>query len=328
MAEERIKDAKALIDGGRWEFAYYTVGYTVECALKSCVLARMIHTDWVFDEQVKRVDDCRTHDFTKLIYGDLTMSTITRPSGTPPFGGCPPPPSPAAPTETTTVPDEERGVMRDVSWEFYDRLSDAIGEQSHIRMAYDGKNMEIMTLGPKHERSKEWLGEFIREVALGLKIAFEPMGSTTWKRFKEKSGVESDLCYYFDQAKLQAVDENVESNDVDDYPNPDLAVEVDISPSKIDRPKIYASLKVSEIWRFKKKAIVIEQLGPNGVYLAATSSRFLHVRPDEVTRWLAGRKFRRPGDWTPRLREWIQTELKARVDAKDARPRPTRRRKP
>jgi hypothetical protein len=67
MAEERIRDAKALIDGGRWEFAYYAAGYAVECALKSCILARMIHTGWVFDEEVKKVDDCRTHEFLKLI---------------------------------------------------------------------------------------------------------------------------------------------------------------------------------------------------------------------------------------------------------------------
>lgn len=76
MAQERIKDAKALIDGGRWEFTYYVAGYAVECALKSCVLARMIHTGWVFNESVKNVADCRTHDFQKLvgiagILGDL-----------------------------------------------------------------------------------------------------------------------------------------------------------------------------------------------------------------------------------------------------------------
>jgi len=66
MVEERINDAKTLLDGGRWEFAYYAVGYAVECALKSCVLAQMIHTGWVFDEDVKKVDDCRTHNFMKL----------------------------------------------------------------------------------------------------------------------------------------------------------------------------------------------------------------------------------------------------------------------
>jgi hypothetical protein len=67
MAEERIKDAKTLIDGGRWEFAYYAAGYAIECALKSCLLARMIYTGWVFDEDNKKVDDCRVHEFLKLI---------------------------------------------------------------------------------------------------------------------------------------------------------------------------------------------------------------------------------------------------------------------
>jgi hypothetical protein len=66
MARERIKDAKALLDGGRWEFAYYAAGYAVECALKSCVLARMVHTGWVFKEK-SRIEDCLTHDFGKLI---------------------------------------------------------------------------------------------------------------------------------------------------------------------------------------------------------------------------------------------------------------------
>jgi HEPN domain-containing protein len=68
LSEERIRDAKTLLDGGRWEFAYYTAGYVVECALKSCVLARMIHTGWVFDVENKRIDDCRVHDFTKLVH--------------------------------------------------------------------------------------------------------------------------------------------------------------------------------------------------------------------------------------------------------------------
>ena len=67
MAEERIKDAQALIDGKRWEFAYYVAGYAVECALKSCLLSRMIYTAWVFDEKVKKIDDCRTHEFLTLI---------------------------------------------------------------------------------------------------------------------------------------------------------------------------------------------------------------------------------------------------------------------
>jgi hypothetical protein len=66
MAEERLRDAKALLDGQRWEFAYYTAGYAVECALKSCVLARMVYTAWVFEEKWE-AKLCLTHDFSKLI---------------------------------------------------------------------------------------------------------------------------------------------------------------------------------------------------------------------------------------------------------------------
>jgi hypothetical protein len=66
MAEERIKDAKALIRGKRWEFAYYAAGYSIECALKSCILARMVHMAWVFEERWNAAD-CRVHDFGKLV---------------------------------------------------------------------------------------------------------------------------------------------------------------------------------------------------------------------------------------------------------------------
>src|SRR5262249_49990857 len=66
MAEERIKDARALIRGKRWEFAYYAAGCSIECALKSCVLSRMIHTAWVFEERWNARDRL-THDFNELI---------------------------------------------------------------------------------------------------------------------------------------------------------------------------------------------------------------------------------------------------------------------
>ena len=50
----------------RYSFAYYVAGYAVECALKSCLLSRMIHTGWIFQEKAK-VEDCLTHDFGRLI---------------------------------------------------------------------------------------------------------------------------------------------------------------------------------------------------------------------------------------------------------------------
>ena len=67
MTEERLRDADALMTGGRWAFAYYVAGYAVECALKACLLKRMVFTGWVFDESAKKVDECRTHDFATII---------------------------------------------------------------------------------------------------------------------------------------------------------------------------------------------------------------------------------------------------------------------
>lgn len=67
MAEERIKDAQALLDSKRWEFAYYAAGYAVECALKSCLLARMVHTAWVFEERWD-AKSCLTHDCVRLTF--------------------------------------------------------------------------------------------------------------------------------------------------------------------------------------------------------------------------------------------------------------------
>ena len=66
LARERLLDAEALISTGRWSFAYYAAGYAVECALKSCLLSRMVKTGWVFQDAAN-IKDCRTHDFRQLV---------------------------------------------------------------------------------------------------------------------------------------------------------------------------------------------------------------------------------------------------------------------
>ena len=146
-------------------------------------------------------------------------------------------------------PPDTRVVACGVTWDDYENLVDQVGEARNFRIAFDGKDIEMMTLGPFHERQRSLLDLFIIIVVSELKIERQPMGSTTWKRKKLKRAIESDVCYYFDPAKLAAAAAAAHSDDVDLYPNPDLAVEVDISPPKIDRPGIYAALQVPEFWR-------------------------------------------------------------------------------
>jgi Uma2 family endonuclease len=213
------------------------------------------------------------------------------------------------------VPPDKRIVIIDVSWNDYERLVEQIGESRSCRVAFDGKDIEMMTLGPFHERQKSLLDLFIMIVAGELKVERQPMGSTTWKRKKLKRAIESDLCYYFDPAKLAAAAAAAHSDDVELYPNPDLAVEVDISPPRIDRPGIYAALQVPEFWRVRDKAVSIEQLGPEGTYAPVPRSRFLPVRAADVTRWIFSEDSSSLVAWEERLRQWVRNELDPKTDA-------------
>ncbi len=105
------------------------------------------------------------------------------------------------------------------------------------------------------------------------------------------------------------------SEDVADYPDPDLDIEVDVSPSKIDRPGIYAALSLAEVWRYdgKHRGIVIERLTVDGIYQPAEESGFLPIRAEEVSRWVLGEDSRDGSQWARRLRARVRAELAPRL---------------
>jgi Uma2 family endonuclease len=210
--------------------------------------------------------------------------------------------------------NEQRIVIRDVTWHVYETRVEGIGEGQHLRVAYDGKEMEIMTTGFVHEQYKTLFGRIVNAVTVELDITCHGGGETTWKRPHVNRGIESDQSYYFDADKLAVVEESFarRSNDVADYPDPDLAVEIDISPSQVDRPDIYAAIKVPEVWRFDGQTVVIEQLDPDGAYRQVESSRFLPVRVDEVTSWITAEDAINRTACARRLRTWIREELAPR----------------
>lgn len=69
LAKIRLKDAKALLGRKRWSGAYYLCGYTIECALKACLLRYLGESTAVFGDQkyVKNLSECWTHDLGKLV---------------------------------------------------------------------------------------------------------------------------------------------------------------------------------------------------------------------------------------------------------------------
>jgi len=216
----------------------------------------------------------------------------------------------------TSEPDE-RVVIRGVDWGFYEQLADAIPDRCHIHVDYDGKDVEIMSPGLVHDNDKRLLGRVVELVAEECEIAFKSAGQTTWKRPDVARGLEADESYFFDADKLDAVAAGKarRSLDIADYPNPDLGIEVDMSPPKIDRPGIYAALKVAEVWRFdgERQELVIERLEDDGTYRAVDRSSFLPVSAAEIRRWVVEEDSHDESAWARRLRAWVRAEVAPRL---------------
>ena len=64
LAEERVRDAKVLLDSGQWSGAYYLAGYAVECALKACIAKQTQLHDFPDKDRVVK---SYTHDFDALV---------------------------------------------------------------------------------------------------------------------------------------------------------------------------------------------------------------------------------------------------------------------
>jgi HEPN domain-containing protein len=65
LADVRLKEAKALLDLGMWEGAYYLTGYAVEVALKACIIKTVMATDAFLDKKFS--EKCWTHDIVELV---------------------------------------------------------------------------------------------------------------------------------------------------------------------------------------------------------------------------------------------------------------------
>jgi len=65
LSEQRLAEAKVLLDQGKWDGAYYLAGYAVELALKACIIKALLATD-EFPEK-GFTNDCYTHAVGKLV---------------------------------------------------------------------------------------------------------------------------------------------------------------------------------------------------------------------------------------------------------------------
>jgi Uma2 family endonuclease len=206
---------------------------------------------------------------------------------------------------------EERVVFHDVDWSFYEQLVDSIPPAAHIHADYDGKDVEVMSEGQTHPGIGDRVDTFIKTVTREWRIPRVSLAQTSWKRREISRSLEADQCYYFLPEKIQTCTAARQrgSDDIADYPNPDLAVEVDISQPNVDRAGIYAALGVTEVWRITERKVLIDRLTPQGRCKTVKKSGFLSVRADEIQRWVLEEDGSDELDWEERL----QAEFRQRA---------------
>jgi Uma2 family endonuclease len=208
---------------------------------------------------------------------------------------------------------ETRILIPDMTFKQYATFVGWLRQGSHLRVAFDGKDMELMVTSPNHDCFAELLDIFFKAVVGGLALRYLPLRTTTWIRPEVERGLEADCCYYLVPEKIEKALAALKArvNDVKHYPNPDLAFEVAISPPQADRQAIYAALRVTELWIFDGAVLSIKRLGDDGRYHAAETSGFLPVVPHDFARWL-DEDYSDLDAWSQRIRSWAKKTLKKR----------------
>jgi Uma2 family endonuclease len=163
---------------------------------------------------------------------------------------------------TAELPTEQRFVLKTADWKMYREISSALVNR-HVRLTYDRGRLEFMTLSFLHENSSNLLGRLIEVLTEELDMPLRSAGSTTLNREDLDKGLEPDQGYYLEnEAKVRDKDEI----DLTQDPPPDLAVEVDISRSSLNRLGIYAAMGVPEVWRYDGDTLAVYELNENGQY--------------------------------------------------------------
>lgn len=200
---------------------------------------------------------------------------------------------------------ELRWAVRDATWAEYVELAGRL--PASFRVAFDGKDIEMMVTSRDHDQVGWLMARFAEAVIDRIGIDFVPCGRATWQKPEAQRGIEADECYLLEPGKIAVVQKlrAAKSKDESGYPTPDLAIEVDISRPKIDRPGIYASLGVTELWRFDQDEPVIERLGSDGKYASVEASLWLPVRVEHLRQWVVDENSSNFASWSRRMRAWV-----------------------
>jgi Uma2 family endonuclease len=200
----------------------------------------------------------------------------------------------------------QRLVLTGVSWQGYGKLLRAFADRPGVRLTYDRGVLEIMSPLHEHESDADFLGRLAVTLTEEMGLPVKAGGSTTLRRRKKRRGLEADRCYWIASEPLVRGKRRISLRS---DPPPDLAVEVDVTSSSLDRMRIYASLGVPEVWRIDAGGLTFQVLGQNRQYTASPRSKnFPLVAPADLTRFLALRTQLDENAVVQQFRAWFRQQ--------------------
>jgi Uma2 family endonuclease len=174
----------------------------------------------------------------------------------------------------------------------------------HVRLAYDRGKLEMV--GPSAELCPgSFLGTLVWTLTAELGLPIHAGGSTTLRRRDRRRGIDPNQCFWIANAHRMAGRRRLDLRS--DQP-PDLAIEIDVIRSSLNRTGIYAALGVPEVWRLRGDKLTFFVLEAEGTYGTAPSSRsFPLVTPADLLGFV--QQARQGGDENVVVREvraWIR----------------------
>jgi Uma2 family endonuclease len=204
---------------------------------------------------------------------------------------------------------ENRVLLTGVSWKTYESLLDDYSTRSSVRFTYDHGRLQIMSPLPEHENYGAVVGQLVRVLATESGIKYRSFGSTTYRREDLERGLEPDDCFYL--ASLPRI-LGLRTLDLRHDPVPDLALEMDVTRSSIDRLTIYAALGVPEVWRFDGTRVTCYHLTASGNYEERDfSPTFPFLRVDDLTPFVLQVFDTDEGSLLEAFRVWVRTRISA-----------------
>lgn len=177
--------------------------------------------------------------------------------------------------DTIAIPAEQRLRLSCIPWEGYIAIREGLGERP-VRVTYDRGELEIMSPSYRHENRKRLLGRLIEALTEEMEIDINSSGSMTFQREDLARGLEPDECYWIENEPVIRGREDI---DLESDPPPDLALEIEITRSALDRMSIYAALGVPEVWRWDGKNLTVHVRTTRGTYRKSDRSKAFPFLP-------------------------------------------------